>query len=207
MNSVCHNMCTRTNKQPVSSPEKHHHGQIHHGCLLQFNKFALSREAKIFAKAHRFYLTTMMVLYSCWWYIILTTKPMMKMEIQWFICQFWSLCLCMRWNRQMFEVNEWMNYLSIIITAAQTNPIKTNWFFWSILQLLPSFTFSHMNCWLKETAELSILPNSTAAWCPKGFNLQTKITKQHKQRKGNLINSTAAWCPKGFNLQSLFHEI
>ena len=40
----------------VFFPEKHHHGQIHHGCLLQYNKVALSKDPdKRTVKADRYF--------------------------------------------------------------------------------------------------------------------------------------------------------
>ena len=45
----------------------------------------------------------------------------------------------------------------------------------SILMNFPtSFTFSHNNCRLKDSAELVPLINSTAGWCPKGIKSKSK---------------------------------
>ena len=45
-----------------------------------------------------------------------------------------------------------------------------------VAMLFPSFTFNYNNnCYLKESAKLSNMNESTAGWCPKGITYRNNI--------------------------------
>ena len=125
----------------------------------------------------------------------------MKMEIQWFICQFWSLCLCMRWNRQMFKVNEWMNYLSIIIAAAtQTKPIKTNWLFLKHFTTPPQLHVQPHELLAEGDGKAEQFDRQHSCLVPKRFQLTNKNYKATQTKKRQFDKQHSCMVPKRFQL-------
>ena len=51
-----------------------------------------------------------------------------------------------------------------------------------VAMLFPSFTFNYNNnCYLKESAKLSNMNESTAGWCPKGSTNRNKMEAYRQQ--------------------------